>query len=150
MVVALCVFLLHRFLGGVGAVCARQDPRKKKRGAVAAVIDRRESQRYNTATISLFFPSSSSSSAPPTVSCQTHGERKYILYARSCIPIRYVTHSSLMEGASKLFSFFFVCAVFSLFFLISFWGFYISIANGSLCWLALKRRGHTTSRRRNC
>jgi hypothetical protein len=55
-----------------------------------------------------------------------------------------------MEGASKLFSFFFVCAVFSLFFLISFWGFYISIANGSLCWLALKRRGHTTSRRRNC
>jgi hypothetical protein len=55
-----------------------------------------------------------------------------------------------MEGASKLFSFFFVCAVFSLFFLISFWGFYISIANGSLCWLALKRRGHTASRRRNC
>ena len=32
VVVALCVFLLHRFLGGVGAVCARQrtDPLQRK------------------------------------------------------------------------------------------------------------------------
>jgi hypothetical protein len=56
-----------------------------------------------------------------------------------------------MEGASKLFSFFFfrLCSFFSLFSYL-FLGFYISIANGSLCWLALKRRGHTASRRRNC
>lgn len=134
MVVALCVFLLHRFLGGVGAVCARQDPRKKKKEGLLP----RSSIAVNRNVITqrrfpFFFPSSSSSSAPPTVSCQTHGERKYILYARSCIPIRYVTHSSLMEGASKLFSFFFSSVQFFLSFFLSLFGGFTSALQMAPC-----------------
>lgn len=110
-------FYCIAFSVALGRCVQGRTPERKKEGLLP-----RSSIAVNRNVITqrrfpFFFPSSSSSSAPPTVSCQTHGERKYILYARSCIPIRYVTHSSLMEGASKLFSFFFfrLCSFFSLF-----------------------------------